>query len=541
MIPIVIGVTGHRDIPAKDIATLKTSIRSRLDGLMIQFLDSNFVMYNGLAIGADEIFFEVAQEFSRISIRAALPFNVDEYRKDFTALQEKQAFEKRLASFIATIDTSSGQELMDRDQGYVNLGRFLIEKTQILFCLWDGVSSETPAPGGTAHVIQMATSAVQRNISLEYRDLPQVEHLFVVRTKSAVEFVRANEVQIGKWLPQPKNNEIQNTLKQIDSFNRRSKNLAEPALVQSKSYLYDGQPKQNDGVWHSDLEEVYARADVLASMHQKWRIRGVLLVSTVAFFAIVSMQIFQNFGHHNFWIGTYFVLSVIAILAFFYLFRGTASHEKNYLDWRSLAEGVRVQNFWQLTGVHAKVSDNYLVEDSDDIAWLRTAIKNIEPDAAPQLQKGMLDFVKTIWIGGQQRYFARQSKRNHAFNLKYRRLILLSLILGILAAVGLAAAHFSNKSYELVDLFGFISGLCFLLAASFKAYSSQIGFSILARKYQAMASVMERAKIQLGDASERADWISCQAILVKTGQYALAENTTWLRSHRERQFEVSIS
>ena len=52
-IPIVIGVTGHRDLREQDIQMLRELVSNKLKQLMIQYPNSEFVMLNSIASGAD--------------------------------------------------------------------------------------------------------------------------------------------------------------------------------------------------------------------------------------------------------------------------------------------------------------------------------------------------------------------------------------------------------------------------------------------------------------------------------------------------------
>ena len=98
MIPIHIGVTGHRDVRKEDVVAVKEAIRIRLESLLKEYPNSDFVLFSGMAIGADSIFFDAARELNldRIKIVAALPFDIAEYRKDFATPQMLDEFNKRL-------------------------------------------------------------------------------------------------------------------------------------------------------------------------------------------------------------------------------------------------------------------------------------------------------------------------------------------------------------------------------------------------------------------------------------------------------------
>ena len=81
-----------------------------------------------------------------------------------------------------------------REDGYVDLARFLVRNCQLIVALWDGVSEQpTPdgsmaiLPGGTADVVRMSEQGIKVNddVLLTAPEKTPVEHLWTRRLKHA--------------------------------------------------------------------------------------------------------------------------------------------------------------------------------------------------------------------------------------------------------------------------------------------------------------------------------------------------------------------
>src|SRR3989338_6844639 len=99
LVPVVIGVTGHRDIPAADIELLTIATRSALTGIEQSSLHSPHIMLTSLAEGGGRITAKVAIGMGWM-VGVVLPAPVELYALDFkTAVGGN---EPRCFSFVDT-------------------------------------------------------------------------------------------------------------------------------------------------------------------------------------------------------------------------------------------------------------------------------------------------------------------------------------------------------------------------------------------------------------------------------------------------------
>ena len=167
VIPIHIGVSGHRDIPTEDLPSLKSKLYERFTRLKTLHPNSTIKLLSGLAEGADRVAAYAALE-AGLELVAVLPLPVAAYLEDFVSDESKAEFQQLLAQ--ATVLQANQQPPSVRDDGYVDLARFLVRHCQLIVALWDGVNEQpTPdgsmaiLPGGTADVVRMSEQGIKVN------------------------------------------------------------------------------------------------------------------------------------------------------------------------------------------------------------------------------------------------------------------------------------------------------------------------------------------------------------------------------------------
>ena len=130
------------------------------------------------------------------------------------------------------------------------------------------------------------------------------------------------------------------------------------------------------------LDSLFARADALAS-HYRNRTRqalALLLGLSLAMALLLQLHFLNEAGP---WTAAYVVAFLLAIVCYGWSRRG--DFEAKYQDYRALAEGLRVQLYWRLAGVHESASDHYLRRQRGELEWVRQALRLPACDARPTL------------------------------------------------------------------------------------------------------------------------------------------------------------
>jgi hypothetical protein len=166
--PIIlnVGVTGHRAgaFTAALVRTLRPTVytvfRQLRDAtLRLQQSEDAFCsataaelrLHTPLATGADQIA-AICARSSGYFVRALLPFEPSEYRKDFLVGEELDGFEQALAAADEIVALPGDRSNLEG--AYVQVGESLVGTADLMIAIWDGEQGR--GPGGTADVVELA-------------------------------------------------------------------------------------------------------------------------------------------------------------------------------------------------------------------------------------------------------------------------------------------------------------------------------------------------------------------------------------------------
>jgi hypothetical protein len=291
-------------------------------------------------------------------------------------------------------------------------------------------------------------------------------------------------------------------------------------------------------------DRLFRAADCLAIHFQK-RVHGSLrAIHVLAVLMGLVFLVYTEFDAPNY--------LVLAFLALF--FAGVAVHfsgesrewHRKYLDYRALAEGLRVQLYWNLAGVVDPASvefayDNFLQKQDTDLGWIRHVMRR----ASLQRMRGQapppewVAWVADEWVGdtgaarGQLAYYARKESENSA---RYRRTSRLGTLC-LWSGIGIAILLFLTGQYGQTGVRqGLLIGMGVLplIAGVWDAYSHKRAEKELIKQYAFMGRVFRKARALL-DGSRDIEFH--RRVLRALGQAALDEGAEWLLMHRERPLE----
>jgi hypothetical protein len=150
-LPLVFGVSGHRDLRIADIPQLREQLFQVFARFRAAYPNTPFQLLSPLAEGADRLTAEVALA-SEIELFVPLPMERKEYERDFTTAESLAEFRALLA-----VAKSHWKILVpwkpvpeNRTAQYAAVGDFIARSSHILILLWDG--KDNRKIGGTAWV-----------------------------------------------------------------------------------------------------------------------------------------------------------------------------------------------------------------------------------------------------------------------------------------------------------------------------------------------------------------------------------------------------
>jgi len=555
-IPIILGVTGHRDLKNKDTDILRDAVKNFFKQLSEDYPNSPFKLISGLAEGADRLVAEIALEMG-ISLLAALPMPQSDYEQDFKSPQSLAHFRALVANaeicFVVPQDEGITNTESSRYLKYSALGRYIARHSQIVVALWDGVSEQIAADGskqifsgGTADVVRLCRTGLfpEDSDKIVLPEVTRLEHLWVRRkgmplTDKIGHWSR--DTGVDKSVYEQSKRRIDAVLYSIDKFNACARNLPAKQTQKSQYFLLDENPPKVVTASLAMPLACFTAADAAAGQRQTERAKAIKWISGLATLSIICQQMYSGPDMRLGWLAANLALAMLAFWEYSRYFTRDNPREKQYLDWRSLAEALRVQVFWLASGVRNSVADHYLLGDRDELDWIRQAARNTTVGVSSMFDQKMLAWVRDAWLESQLNYFQKKSPENGKKQKLFNRLAGVSFFLALVITIGTLASHLAGTDDSFLNMLVLASGICFLISAVLKNYADQMAFEEHKNRYHVMGEIYKTALSRFDIYMSQHDFARAQNILILIGKEALAENAGWLRLHRQRQFEVAIA
>lgn len=159
-----VGITGHRELARQaDVADAIGRVLQWVVGTLGRHaaLPLRLTAVSALAKGADQIFAEKVLALNgRLDV--VTPFPIPEYTLDFDIAQDRDAFERLLASARAV--EQLGGSRVSSEAAYRHAGETVVERCEVLVAVWNGLPSRG---GGTADVVSYAVGRARRVIWID--------------------------------------------------------------------------------------------------------------------------------------------------------------------------------------------------------------------------------------------------------------------------------------------------------------------------------------------------------------------------------------
>jgi len=449
------------------------------------------------------------------------------------------------------------QDGEQRARQYAQLGVFLCAHGHILLALWDG--KLTDELGGTGQVVQFhhddimpgytpKSAATWQMLVDDESDL--VYHIVCSRDRSdgaPREGLRPLEWSwFSKDPDQPRNREIpeqhQLIFEHSAEFSRDAIGHAE-AIDAGKYPLYTPEQATELPPGADDINRLFCIADWLAIHFQKKVLLTLRATHLLAFCMGLMFILYTDIRGLSYY--------MLAFLAFFlisaaiqYWSKRQGWHRK-YLDYRALAEGLRVQFYWAVAGVgndnDSKFTHDHFLQTQDpELGWIRNIMRvaGLHSDAARTRSDAGLAFVLREWIGdtagcGQLSYFATKSRDKVKRNRVTERLGHLSLMTSVSVVVIIVI-----MGARLPDMWS--NPLIVAMGAMLLIYGIRQGYGYataekdLIKQYEFMLRLFQSAQRRLDNTENPEEQ---REILKTLGLSALGEHATWILMHRDRAID----
>ena len=559
-----IGLTAHRDLVAAEEMELRAAAHDFFQKLRAQFPALPLRLISALAEGGDQLVAEEALALG-IELMVPLPMEQAEYERDFTDPTVLARFHALLAhADVRVLPLAPGitQEAVAirgdaRNRQYAQLGMFVSSHCQLLLALWDG--NPSTAMGGTAQVVEFHLHDVMPDLSIDQiapnlladDESDLIFHVSCSRRMSADGKPPRLQPAQTRWVTLDGEQEVADGMPehyihvfgQLEMFNRDAHRYAAGIAAEPSQFFslpLPGELPPNC----ARVERQFHAADWLA-IHFQRRVR-ISLFCTHALAALMGLCfiLFSDVNTNSFYLVAFLALFVFGFVLT--MLGERREWQRKYLDYRGLAEGLRVQLYWRMAGVEIPPNsslgyDSFLQKQDVDLSWIRHAMRGTgllrDEEFVPDQR--WLAWAIAHWIGdnkglgGQLDYFRRGSlRRENAFRTT-THLGSAALLAGLAGAcvllIGGSALPISAQNSLVVAM-----GLLPLLAGIREAYSYKKADKELIKQFRFMSRLFESCRTRLQ--ASRSDSETRQ-LLFALGRACLEEHAEWILLHRERPLE----
>ncbi len=558
-VPLMIGAIGHRDLVANEVAALAERVRIFLQTLQQQYPDLRVTVLTSLADGADRLVADVASSLT-MPVIYVLPMPSDLYERDFDAASLGEYRQLLTDSNVLTLPLLGDNTADDvthpgpaRDRQYAQLGCFIAAHCHILLALWDG-DKEGPSGGTTAIIryhqddfmVGLTEGEPRSRLDDTDDESDLVYHVVCSRDRpngapkaplrpGDVGWLSRNEAA-PRTARMPARYEM--VLRHMVEFSRDAVRFR-AQIERAPSALLQNGGSVEISTGERDIAAVFGVANWLA-LHYRGLTRTALRVLLAfAGLASISFLVYSNLADSDVMIYPYLGFMAVSIGA--YLLQRRGDWQRRYLDYRVLAEALRVQFYWAVAGVDRPAASRFghdaFLKRHLELGWIRNMLRvaGRRDDASGHAPtESGIEIASREWIGdeehGQLWYYSRRWPQLLGPHRVTEALERFSLGAGLLLAAALAFAQWAFDLQPVGLLFA-LMGLLPIVATLFGAYAQQnaVGDQIL--QFQFMARVMGNARRQLRRTTELTE--RCR-ILRELGDAALREHGQWILRKRER-------
>jgi hypothetical protein len=547
---LLIGTTGHRDLRPQDVPALESEVQIFLRELQEKHPHTELLILSALAEGADRLVARVAAAL-KIPVFVPLPMPAAQYVEDFKTEPSRIEFFSLLseAAGVIVVDGEAGE----RDSAYGALAIWIARHSQLLIALWDG--NDSGRKGGTSEVVRLKLDGIPDPDSrwsqpLDPEDTGPVHHITTKHAgDSGSDLPSATTVYPRNYgSPEDARDTFEGVCRRMEEFNADAASLGPRLGTQrsvARAHLSAG------GAALAPSVDLYTHADALAGYFRDRTLESLTVLFVLVFAAFALFELFAHdvMGHPRTLI---LYLLLFAVTYGTHLFVKTRRYQDRYLDYRALAEGLRVQYYWQVAGVSDSAADRYMHHQRDELDWIRNALRQCEMTVSSRAAPDSATLNKTLqeWVTGQHEYFKRSIATEERSMQRMERWIRSLIGAGLVAAsvliivllVDISAVRRWRSAFEHPGLergiFLIVMALPAAAAALLHGYAEKRALASHIKRYRRIQVIYANARRRLENHLRNGDLTAAQTVLRELGSEALEENGEWVILHRDRPLEV---
>ncbi|MEY4761984.1 MAG: hypothetical protein RLZZ200_1840 [Pseudomonadota bacterium] len=571
-VPFLVGVVGHRDLLPAQLSDIRRTVSFALQDLAGAVDGVKPTILCPMADGADLLVADVALGMG-LDIVVLLTFPEDMCRAELSSDSARALFDKVLARATRRLELplppGTGPDSLPhgsalRDAQYAEVGRLLANHCALLLAIWNG--QPTTHVAGTARVLESRRGGL--------RSSPFTERSSGLTSTAGNDLVF--EIRCGRTGDEQPVRVLGYSGSNMEAGESGPILQPPPALL---AYLRKIAGFNADCAHHRDLlaeggwplgspdapvpaplarlDRLFVQADLLGSLFRRRFLRALML--RYSLWAAMASLLFAFERVSSGYAGLAIILVVLAIfMAGRLLASGTERQEwhRKSLDYRALAESLRVEYYWELAGLRNRfpqefAHDSLLQKQDSDLEWIRGAMRTATLALALEPVKPSPEgFARTLsgWIGddtpagrgGQLHYYgARSGQLQHKLHRieTIERFLLgsgLGLALGFLIEIVLVLADGPGLAEGPRHYLLWTMALITVYAGILEVYVAERADRPVIRQYLYMHSLFSIAARELPAAGTDEQRLG---VLHALGQACLAEHAHWTLSQRDKAIQ----
>ncbi|HUR32394.1 MAG TPA: hypothetical protein VM032_01270 [Vicinamibacterales bacterium] len=599
-LPIVVGVTGHRDLRPEDLSALSSSVTRILQEVREAHPHTPLLLLSPLAEGSDRLVARVALDIG-VRLVVPLPLPQELYEQDFSSDGSRAEFRQLLAraesSYVLPLmkgNTADGirDHGEQRNRQYAQVGALIARLSQVFLALWDGRTGagHDDKVGGTGEVVRFRLEGVPTRYEpaanpLTLSSSGPVYHIVAPRAGQPLpDRALTHTLLMPTRQTAASFEELQGWMDQFNSDALEFREQMAAQRASSKAQLLQVKEEAlSDAVFalpHSAriTLERYAVADTLAVYFAGLTRSATRKMFSWVFISALFFNLFHSLPHGHLpehpslqerliampWLLLAFLGA--SIIASYWISRDVEEqdYQNKHQDYRALAEALRIQFFWHVAGVPENVVDHYLRKQRGALEWIRSALRAWDAEslayesteAAAPVTSAQLSYVAQHWVSEQRNYYASKARREQAtleaeerkIDLLVRVSVALALLLAVVLTVPLLVPIHALESIKHIVEEPWTHGIIMIVIVTLAvtaglrhSYNQQMARSEHAKQFGRMAELFDTAEQHLTSQLKDGEMAHATALLKELGQEALEENGDWVMLHRERPLEVPHS
>ena len=576
VVPLLVGVVGHRDLLPGEVPAIRVAAERLLRAIRDCQPDVPVKLLSAQAEGADLLVADVAHELG-IGIIAVLPYSSSQCRTDLTSDGARAAFDRTMAGAerfelapVADGNTDAPERACEaRDRQFERAGDLIALHSSLLIAVWDGLDTEHRA--GTAQSIKRRRGQADDSADSARA---RTEGLFVTADNDLTYEIRCSRLSSpaarkdgvgivgfvsGQATYGPVDHGIPPMLTaqllRTAEFNRDARRHAGRIAHEGRSLLQAAPDPAPAAL--PPLDGLFAAADWLAVHYRRCFTRA--LAARFSLWAALASLLLAFKKSPD---GIFGFLAISAVLLAFALggllalWARRGGWDRRYLDYRALAEGLRVDFYWELAGVRAHFDDAFahegLLHRHAQLDWIRAAMRvvNLRCALTPSaVTPEAFEHTLAAWVSeadltggpGQLHYYRRSIATLERRLARSEHASHAMLIAGMVLAV-ILAADVALPLFDQPQVLGpmprslMLTALALLTAytAIFEVYLAEKADRTLVRQYRHMESLFALAARELRSVRRNVDKLG---ILRTLGHACLTEHAQWILSHRDKRID----